>query len=93
MLILKQKFLKLGYPSILLDDIIAKYRSQIGIDRLKVFGPEKRKVLIKLPYIGTASVIIQRELLKLVSRFRPEIDLNIIYIGVKKIGHLFPNKE
>jgi hypothetical protein len=58
-----------------------------------VFGLEKCKVLIKLPYIGTACVIIQRELSKLVSSFKPEIDLNIIYIGVKKIGHLFPNKD
>jgi hypothetical protein len=76
-----------------MDLLINKCRQKFGEQKVIMFGPEKQTVVAKLPYIGAASVIVQRELLKLAKRYRPNIELKIVYNGVSRIGNFFHNKD
>ena len=93
--LLKQRFIKLGYPEQILNSVIDHYlqRNTISNDENDVYyGPEKKRVYIRLPYIGSTSSIIKTELKKVVRQFANHVELSITLFGACKIKHFFPNK-
>ena len=86
---LKAKFLKNGFPSGFFNQIVNKFLE-------KQYTPEmvpKKTVTIALPYLGPLSTIIRRRLKKLISRFYPLADLNIVFRRGKTIKTMFSYKD
>ena len=53
----------------------------------------KKTITIALPYLGPLSTIIRRRLKKLISRFYPLVDLNIVFRRGKTIKTMFSHKD
>ena len=65
--------MKLDYPSDILEDIINSLKNNINTKPLVQYGPTKRKVFLKLPYIGHLSKRIKKELDHLIINYFPNV--------------------
>jgi hypothetical protein len=90
---LKQKFSVLGYPENVLIDLVDKSKWCFNKNVEKFYGPSKKLVFTKFPYIGISGIILRKELLSLCKRFRPNIDLKVVNFGSFRIRNLFPVKD
>jgi hypothetical protein len=84
--IIKNKLLSLEYPSYYIDVAVKNFLRTKHIvdfnDKSKMFGPNKKKVYIELPYIGRLSNKLTRELKDLMKSFNC-YDLRVVLKGVK----------
>ena len=91
--ILKAKFLKNGFPSVLFDLTVGKFLDKLYTPEEVVATVKRMRVTMVLPYLGPLSVFIKRRLTKLVTKFYPLVDLKIIYKRGRTIGSMFPYKD
>ena len=80
-----------GYPSSFIDKCIKQFLSrQYDKSRSseKVFGPEKKRVVLCLPFCGLNSTKIKRQLSRLVGAVIPSVELLIIFKPIMKLSIL-----
>ena len=79
-----------GYPKTFLDSQINRFLLRKFAPQVKetVFGPEKKPVMLCLPYCGTDSLKLKRQLIRTFSAVAPWINLRIIFKPVFKLGCL-----
>ena len=90
---LKAKFLKNGFPSGFFNQIVNKFLEKQYTPEMVQYTVPKKTVTIALPYLGPLSTIIRRRLKKLISRFYPLVDLNIVFRRGKTIKTMFSYKD
>ena len=91
--ILKAKFLKNGFPSVLFDLTVGKFLDKLYTTEEIVATVKRMRVTMVLPYLVHLSVFIRRHLIKLLTKFYPLVDLKIIYKRGRTIGSMFPYKD
>ena len=79
-----------GYPKSFLDSCIHKFMFKVmtNEEKLPSFGPDKKKVIISLPYCGVNSDKLKRQLGRMFTRICPWIDLTVIFKPVCKLACL-----
>ena len=90
---LKAKFPKNGFPSGFFNQIVNKFLEKQYAPKLVQYTVPKKTVTIALPYLGPLSTIIRRRVKKLISRFYPLVDLNIVFRRGKTIKTMFSYKD
>jgi hypothetical protein len=90
---LKRKFALLGYPDNILNDLIEKCKVCFNRSVELFYGPSKKLIYAKFPYVGISNIIVRKELLSLCKRYRPHIELRIVNYGCFRIRNLFPTKD
>ena len=91
---LKRRLLRNGFPSEMIDrsanKVLTKHRTE-QLPTSKSDNP--RKVNIFLPFLGKISYGVKADLRKLVSKFYPGVELNVIFTQGFKIKNLFAYKD
>ena len=80
-----------GYPLNFIENCINRYLNKRYSEKVNtdpVAGPEKKKVFMKLPYLGLDSVKIKIQLHRLVSCVSPWVDLKIVFIPAFQLTKL-----
>ena len=80
-----------GYPVNFIERCVNKYLSKFYSPKESkdpVFGPEKKNVFMKLPYLGHESIKIQRQLERLVSCVAPWVKLRVLFTPAYKLSSL-----
>ena len=70
-------------------NISKNFIDKIFSDKLKIYGPEKKYLFVKLPCIRKFSARIKRDFMKILKDFRLYTTLRLISYPSIKIGHLF----
>ena len=88
---IKNILLSNGYPETFLDSCINKFvaskveKKSVTAD--PVFGPDKKRVVVTLPYCGVYSDKLKRQLKRMYAVVAPWIDLCIVFKPSFKLGH------
>ena len=90
MTFLKKILMCNGYPRSFIEKCERIYLEKVHNNQEKptVFGPEKKTVLLRLPFIGINSFKFKRQISRLVSTVTPWIKLNVVFVPVCKLSKL-----
>ena len=89
MLFLKNVLVSNGYPSTFFESCLNKFLTRMHTFTSDVvFGPEKKCVVLCLPYTGDMSNKIKRQLTRLVESVAPWIQLKVVFKPVLKLSVL-----
>ena len=83
----RQFFLGNFYPQLLFDNV------KTFCPKLPVISVPKFPIFIALPYIGNASHHCKKQLLNIVNRYFPQVNLRCIFVNRNTEGSLFPFKD
>ena len=86
-----------GFPTYLVDLITSKVltRYHVGIknETHEAPGVHRKEVILALPYLGPPSIILKRDLTKLVHKFYPAVQFKIVFRRGFRISSLFSYKD
>jgi hypothetical protein len=86
------------YPISFVDTCIGvgltKHQSK-NIDRriLPVFGPEKRRMFVEIPFVGKQTDALKKQINRFTSNVRPDLDLRFIARPPRSVQTHFPVKD
>ena len=92
---LKKKLKQNGFSLHLIDTCIGAVlgKHHANITRPSTTDVPRQEINITLPYLGPVSHLLKRRLQKLVHRFYPSVELNIIYRRGFRIANMFNYKD
>ena len=80
-----------GYPENFISSSVHKYLSKKYQTKQQVnpvYGPDKKSVIVCLPFLGDHSIIIQRQLRRVVNKVTPWINLSVVLTPAFKLTTL-----
>ncbi|KAL5251127.1 hypothetical protein ACHWQZ_G016744 [Mnemiopsis leidyi] len=93
---LKKRLRLNGFPTHLIDQVTSKvlmrYHAQQD-NQQDTQQPDRERVYIALPYLGPVSIILKRQLTKLVQKFYPSVQLKVVFRRGFRISNLFNYKD
>ena len=93
---LKKRLLNNGFPNYLIDTVVdkvlTKFHVRVNNQTQKPTVP-KREVKVFLPYLGLMSYTVKRNLIYLVHRFYPSVNLQVVFLRGYKIANMFSRKD
>ena len=90
---LRQFFSSNFYPQFLFDNVLSKYLNSTFCPKLPVMSVPKLPIFITLPYIGNSSNHCKKQLLNIVNKYFPQVNLRCIFVNRNTVGSLFPFKD
>ena len=81
------------YPQHLFDRYVSKFLNNVFNPQPKVLTVPRKNIFMKLPYFGIKSNELKKELCQLLSKFYPQIKLNLILYNNCTIQSFFPFKD
>ena len=91
--VLRNKFLRNGFPGSLFDNTTDKFLNNQYTSNDKAPNVPKRQISIILPFLGSISYYVCRELMSLITRFHPTVAPKIIFKRGFRISNLFSYKD
>ena len=91
--VLRTKFLKNGFPLGLFDNTVGKFLNKHYLPEEKRYTVPKRAVTMVLPYLGHLSIAIRRRLRRLIVKYYPLIEFNIVFKRGRTIRSMFCYKD
>ena len=85
---IRSKLAANGYPLNFVDSCVKKYLCRTfekKLEDLPVFGPDKKSVIICLPFLGDQSNKLRRQLQRLVKALTPWIKISVVFTPVLKL--------
>ena len=89
----RQFFSSNFYPQFLFDNVLSKYLNSTFCPKLPVMSVPKLPIFITLPYIGNSSNHCKKQLLNIVNKYFPQVNLRCIFVNRNTVGSLFPFKD
>ena len=93
---LRARLMRNGFPSHLVDkcaeSVLNRHHANTR-DSERPATVEKRKVVIALPYLGPLSILLRRNLVRLVHKFYPSVELRVVYRRGYRISNMFSVKD
>ena len=90
---LKTFFFNNGYPKELFSGILKLFLNKTFSPKPPIVTVNKRSVYFSLPYYGYISHKIKKEILSLVNKRYPQINLKMVFVNRFTIGSFFKHKE
>ena len=90
---LKNFFISNGFPTALINHLIKKFVDRKRSPTSPVSSCDKKKVFFSLPYFGTQSDSMSKELKTCLAKFYPHIAFQFVFVNPKTISSLFRFKE
>ena len=93
--VLRTKFLKNGFPLGLFDNTVGNFLNKLYLPEEKRYTVPKRAVTMVLPYLklGPLSIVIRRRLRRLIVKYYPLIEFNIVFKRRRTIRSIFCCKD
>ena len=91
--VLRRKFLKNGFPSGLFDNTVGNFLNKQYLPEEKRCTVPKRVVTMVLPYLGPLSIVIRRRLRRLIVKYYPLLEFNIVFKRGRTIKSMFCYKD
>ena len=89
---LRKYFSGKNFPQFLFDKSLSNYLDKI-YNKNHYLTCEKLKVYIKLPFLGLNSHIMTKDIKTVISKYYPQIQLNIALINSHTLARMFPFKD
>ena len=94
---IKGCLIKNGFPTSIINkctkEIINKFRDKSTLVQPDTINVSKLKLFLKLPFLGSDSIELKRNVLNLVSEYSKALDLRIVFKSASTIGAMFPYKD
>ena len=90
---LKSFFMNNGFPTNLYYHQLRQFLSKIYNPKPCIQNVGKKRLYISFPYYGYVSERLRTEILNVVSKYYPQIDLKLIFTNKLSVGSLFKYKE
>ena len=83
------------YPSGIIDSCINSFltKKYEGIESKPSYDVPKCKVFLKLPYLGSSSDRMKKQIVSLVQKFSHTVDACVVFKSSMTIDNMFPFKE
>ena len=91
--VLRTKFLKNGFPLGLCANTVGNFLNKQYLPEEKRCTVPKRVVTMVLPYLGPLSIVIRRHLRRLIVKYYPVIEFNIVFKRRRTIKSMFCYKD
>ena len=91
--VLRTKFLKNGFPLGWFDNTVGKFLNKQYLPEEKRYTVPKRAVTMVLPYLGPLSIVIRRRLRRLIVKYYPLTEFNIVFKRGRTIRSMFSYKD
>ena len=83
------KLYKNGFPKRLVEDCVAKVLDIFYVPQVPQPTVRRQKVVMILPYLGHMYIALKRDIIKLVRKFYPTVDLRIIFKRGLQLSTMF----
>ena len=93
LIILKEIFLKNGYPSSYIDNCFKTFLDKLFINRPKLATAEKKVLTLVLPYLGDISLQTRTKIQKALKGTLNCCKLQIVFKSQRKLSHVFRFKD
>ena len=93
LIFLRKYFCTNGYPEHLVYRQIQSFIRKITYPPPPIHTAEKRKIYCSLPFTGTQSEKLKKELTSFLQETFPQVDVNLIFVNKFTIANFFPFKE
>jgi len=90
---LYSKLCKNGFPRRLVEECVAKVLDGFYVPKVPETTVRREELVMVLPYLGHMSLVLKRDILKLVRKFYPTVDVKIIFKRGFQISSLFNFKD
>ena len=77
-----------GYPNNFVESVVNKYLTRKYTSELPVYGPEKKRVILCLPYCGLNSVKISRQIKRCVNSVCPWLNVQVVFKAAFRLSRL-----
>ena len=83
------------YPSGIIDSCINSFLTKKfeSKDNVSCYDVPKLKVFLKLPYLGSSSDLMKKQIVSLVKKFSHTVDACVVFKSSMTIAHMFPFKD
>ena len=83
------------YPSGIIDSCINSFltKKYEGVDNKPSYDVPKCKVFLKLPYLGSSSDRMKKQIVSLVQKFSHTVDACVVFKSSMTIANMFPYKD
>ena len=83
-----------GYPAKTLDRILQTFLcKRRAADKPKMFGPDKKRVILRLPFLGNCSSKLRRQIQRIIRCTFPWIEIRIIFVATSRLSILSKLKD
>ena len=90
---LKKIFGKNGYPASFIDKCIFRFFNKMYQERETIYTVPKKDVEIVLPYLGSLSWKVKKELTKTISDYAGLCNIKVIFKSAQKLSSFFSYKD
>ena len=90
---LKSFFMNNGFPSNLYYNHLRQFLNKLYSPKPCIQTVSKKKLYVSFPYYGYVSERLRNEIMNIVSKFYPHVDLRLIFTNKFSVGSLFKFKE
>ena len=82
-----------GYPKSVVYKVIKNFISKLQNSRPLIHTVAKQKLFVSLPFFGMHSERMKNEIIEIIGKIYPQIDLQVALVNGFSIGSLFPYKD
>ena len=87
------KLFKNGFPKDFVESCISRVLDGFYEPKVPVLSVSRKEVLMVMPYLGFMSMSLKRDILKLVRKFYPTVDIKLVFKRGTRISNLFRFKD
>ena len=93
--VLKSKLKLNGFPMHLIDTYIGKVlnRHHANIIQPSITDIPRKEIVVAMPYLGPVLHVVKRQLVRLVHRFYPSVELKFVYRRGYRLANMFSYKD
>ena len=82
-----------GFPKQLVEECIARVLDGFYTPKVPVDTVPRKELVVSMPYLGQMSVGLKRDILKLVRKFYPTVDVKIVFKRGLRLSNMFNFKD
>ena len=82
-----------GFPKKLVEECVSRILEGFYTPKIPVHTVPRKELMVIMPYLGQMSVVLKRDILKLVKKFYPTVELKIVYKRGFQLSNMFNFKD
>ena len=82
------KMYKNGFPKNFVLNCVSRVLNGFYVPKVPVADVPRKEIMMVIPYLGHMSVVLKRDILKLVRKFYPTVDIKFVFMRGTRISSL-----
>ena len=82
-----------GFPKNFVDECISRVLDKFYTPKVPIPTVPRKEIKMVMPYLGNMSIVLKRDILNLVRKFYPSVQIKVIFKRGSRISNLFAFKD